>query len=64
MAGDKFNITVNSWWNSGNTPGTPVSPLTDIVSALAGSAAGVMQVNLLSTEITTAVYYHRMLRVF
>jgi len=41
MAGDKFNVMVNSWWNSGNTPGTPVSPLTDIISALANSFAGV-----------------------
>jgi RHS repeat-associated protein len=36
MAGDKFNLTVNSWW-SGSAPGTPVSPLTDLVAAIAGS---------------------------
>ena len=26
MAGDKFNVTVNSWWQSASTPGTPISP--------------------------------------
>lgn len=36
MAGDKFNLTVNSWW-TGSGPGTPVSPLTDLVTAIAGS---------------------------
>lgn len=39
MAGDKFNLRVNSWWNSGNTPGTPVSPLTDILGVLNGGVA-------------------------
>ncbi|HEX7845452.1 MAG TPA: RHS repeat-associated core domain-containing protein [Chitinophagaceae bacterium] len=34
MAGDKFNLTVNSWWKSTNTPNSPVSPLTDLVTAL------------------------------
>jgi RHS repeat-associated protein len=54
MAGDKFNLTVNSWWNSGNSPGTAVSPLTDIVTALAGSAAGVSAGKFTSTEITSS----------
>jgi RHS repeat-associated protein len=40
MAGDKFNVRVNSWWNSANTPGTPVNPLNDIISMLAGSVGG------------------------
>ncbi len=35
MAGDKFNLFAKSWWNSGNTPGTPVSPLNDLMGALA-----------------------------
>lgn len=34
MAGDKVSITANSWWNSNNSPGTSVSPLTDLVAAL------------------------------
>jgi hypothetical protein len=34
MAGDKFNLRVNSWWNSGSTPGQSVSPLSDLLSAL------------------------------
>jgi RHS repeat-associated protein len=40
MAGDKFNLIVNSWYKkNGVTPGTPVSPLTDLVNALAGNFA-------------------------
>jgi RHS repeat-associated protein len=38
MAGDKFNFTVNSWWPSGNSPSTPVSPLSDLVVALLNGA--------------------------
>lgn len=35
MAGDKFNLQVNSWWSSGNTPGASSSPLGDLAVALA-----------------------------
>ena len=41
MAGDKFNLRVSSWWSSGNTPGTPVNPLNDVVAALAGSVGNI-----------------------
>ncbi|MBK8141433.1 MAG: hypothetical protein IPK57_10725 [Chitinophagaceae bacterium] len=34
MAGDKYNLRVNSWWKSTEIPGTPVSPLTSLLSAL------------------------------
>jgi len=35
MAGDQFSIKVSSWYRlNGTTPGTPVNPLTDIVTAL------------------------------
>ena len=37
MAGDKFNLNVNSWWKSSSAPGVPVSPLTELASALSGS---------------------------
>lgn len=40
MAGDKINVRANSWFNNGATPGTPVSPLTDIVNALVSSIPG------------------------
>jgi len=40
MAGDKFNLTVNSWWN-GTSPGSPISPLNDLISALSNNVAGV-----------------------
>ena len=35
MSGDKFNLQVNSWWSSVNTPGSPASPLSELAAALA-----------------------------
>ncbi len=38
MAGDNFNVKVSSWYKlNGTTPGTPLSPLTDLVAAMLGS---------------------------
>ena len=39
MTGDKFNIRANSWWKSTATPNAPVSPLTDIVTAMSNGFA-------------------------
>ncbi|HWR33164.1 MAG TPA: RHS repeat-associated core domain-containing protein, partial [Chitinophagaceae bacterium] len=40
MAGDKFNLIVNSWWDAGRTtPGTPTNPLNDLLTMI-GSSAG------------------------
>jgi RHS repeat-associated protein len=42
MAGDQFNIRVSSWYKkNGLTPGTPVSPLTALISDLINSIGGV-----------------------
>ncbi|MEQ1676219.1 MAG: DUF6443 domain-containing protein [Chitinophagaceae bacterium] len=42
MAGDKFNIRVNSWYKTyGASPGTPVSSLNDLLSALAGGIGNI-----------------------
>lgn len=41
MAGDKLNIRVSSWYKTnGVVPGTPVSPLNDLLTALAGGIGG------------------------
>ena len=41
MAGDKFNVRVSSYYKlNGTTPGTPVSPLTDIVNAMINGVSG------------------------
>ena len=44
MAGDQFNIRVSSWYKlNGITPGTPVNPLADLLTALTngiGTIAG------------------------
>ncbi len=55
MAGDKFNLRVSSWWSSGNTPGTPISPLNDLISAIAGSVGSLPGSNHpTSTELTNS----------
>jgi len=40
MAGDKFNLRVNSWWKSGGGSPNAPSPLTELANALAGGIAG------------------------
>ncbi|HYD21844.1 MAG TPA: RHS repeat-associated core domain-containing protein, partial [Flavipsychrobacter sp.] len=41
MPGDKFNIRVSSWYKAnGATPGTPVSPLNDLLAALISGISG------------------------
>ena len=54
MAGDKFSLNVNSWWKSTATPGTPVSPLTDLVNALANNVAGVSGGKATSGELISS----------
>jgi RHS repeat-associated protein len=54
MAGDKFNLTVNSWWNSGNTPGTPVSPLTDLANALSNGIGPISGGHGTSSELANS----------
>ena len=39
MAGDKFNVMVNSWWEAVTRPGTPTSPYNALLNALSGSIA-------------------------
>ncbi|MBL7739066.1 MAG: RHS repeat-associated core domain-containing protein [Chitinophagaceae bacterium] len=53
MSGDKFSIRVNSWWSSGTTPGTPVSPLTDILMALNSGVAAVSGGKATATELSS-----------
>lgn len=53
MSGDRFNIRVNSWWSSAGSPGTPVSPLTDILSALNSGVAAVSGGKATVTELSS-----------
>jgi RHS repeat-associated protein len=42
MAGDKFNVRVSSWYKTnGASPGAPVSPLNDLLSAIAGGIGNI-----------------------
>ncbi|MGN6420006.1 MAG: DUF6443 domain-containing protein [Pseudobacter sp.] len=55
MAGDKFNLRANSWYKTyGVSPGTPVNPLTDLLTALAGSVGGITAAHggVTASEIT------------
>lgn len=40
MAGDSFNVTVNSWWKNTSSPGTPASPYNDLLAALSTGLGG------------------------
>jgi RHS repeat-associated protein len=41
MAGDQFNLRVSSWYKTnGASPGSPVSPLNDLLAALVSGIAG------------------------
>jgi len=54
MAGDKFNLFVKSWWSSINTPGTPISPLNDLLTAMAGGIGGLSGNHATASEITSS----------
>ena len=51
MAGDKFNLRVNSWYKlNGSSPYTP-NPITDLATTLANSVAGVSSGKATATEL-------------
>jgi RHS repeat-associated protein len=53
MAGDKFNLRATSWYRkNGLTPGTPVNPVGDLISALLGGVGGLTGSKATSTELT------------
>ena len=41
MAGDKFNVTVNSWWQNIGRPMQPINPLSDLITAFSSSVGSV-----------------------
>jgi len=53
MAGDQFSMVVNSWWKSTNTPGTPESPLGDLLSALNSGVGGLAKNKATSGELAS-----------
>ncbi len=56
MAGDSLTVHASSWYAGGSpTPGTPVSPLTDLVTALANSVPGAAGGKMISSQLGTTV---------
>jgi RHS repeat-associated protein len=54
MAGDRFNLRATSWYRkNGASPGTPVSPLNDLISALVGGVSGVAGSKATSGELNS-----------
>jgi len=53
MAGDKFNLRVNSWWKSANSPGTPANPLNDLLSALNSGVSGASSGHYTPTDLSS-----------
>ena len=55
MAGDKFNLKVSSWYKtSGASPGTPVSPLPDLLAALINGVSGASGGKVATTQLQTS----------
>ncbi|MCG2618226.1 hypothetical protein LZZ85_28280, partial [Terrimonas sp. NA20] len=54
MAGDQFNLKASAWW-SGSAGVTNTSPLTSIVSALIGSAPGMIGGKLNPADLTSTL---------
>jgi RHS repeat-associated protein len=56
MTGDKFNFRVSSWYKTnGASPNSPVSPLTDIVTALIAGIAGGGKYGVSELQSSTAL---------
>jgi RHS repeat-associated protein len=54
MAGDKFNLRVNSWYTTGGvTPASPVSPLNELINALS-SGIGSLSSKVTASELSTS----------
>jgi RHS repeat-associated protein len=56
MAGDTINVHASSWFASGQgSPGTPVSPVNDIISAIAGSLPAVSGNKFVQSQLGSTV---------
>ena len=54
MAGDKFNVKVDTWYINGSTPGGPSNPFTALISALAGGIATTTGGKVTQSEIISS----------
>jgi RHS repeat-associated protein len=54
MAGDRFNLRVNSWWKSNGASPVAPSPLTELAQALANGIPGVSGGKISATELNNS----------
>jgi hypothetical protein len=54
MSGDKFNLTVNSWWNSASSPTQVANPVAELAAALAAGIGGVSGGKVTGADLTTS----------
>jgi RHS repeat-associated protein len=54
MTGDKFNLRVSSWWNSGGGWGSPVNPLNDLIAGLADGVGSLGGQHESATNLTSS----------
>ncbi|MBK7376819.1 MAG: RHS repeat-associated core domain-containing protein [Chitinophagaceae bacterium] len=54
MAGDKFNLTVNSWWKSTNTPNSPENITSKLMSALETNIGAIQGSKASSAELAAS----------
>ena len=55
MAGDKFNVTVNSWYKTnGQTPGTPTGIVTALLNALNSNVGNLAGSKASAVELSAA----------
>lgn len=55
MSGDKFSLSVNSFWNTSNGIGSPVSPLIDLLAALVAAVPLASVGKVSSADLTSGV---------
>jgi RHS repeat-associated protein len=54
MAGDKFNMQVNSWWSGGSPAATITNPLAEILSILTNGVASQSAGKVTTTELNSS----------
>lgn len=54
MAGDKFTVAVDSWWNSNDPAGLPLSPFNEILASLSGNIGNITSGHSSTIELNSS----------